>query len=306
MRERVLSTTPVKSAVRTAELLDYLARNDGPHSLTELQQQLGYPKSSLHVLLRTLVDLGWLETDTTGTLYRIGIRALLVGTSYIDRDEVVQLSREILDWVAEETTETVHLARLDGFDVVYLATRASTHYLRPFSRVGRRLPAYATSLGKALLATRKDEAIRGLLPDPLEALTPNTLTDTDALLADLARTRERGYAIDHEENTLGLMCFGVAVPYREPPRDAISCSVPVARMNPEREQQIPRILSEACARIAEGTLRLRRTVLRAVVRVRGTRSARICRTRNRAGSGVASGSRAPSGRPCTGLAAWRR
>lgn len=75
MRERVPSITPVKSAVRTAELLGYLARNDGSHSLAELQQELGYPKSSLHVLLRTLVDLGWLETDTTGTLYRIGIRA---------------------------------------------------------------------------------------------------------------------------------------------------------------------------------------------------------------------------------------
>lgn len=260
MRDRVLRTTPVKSAVRTAELLDYLARNEGPHSLTDLQQQLGYPKSSLHVLLRTLVDLGWLETDITGTLYRIGMRALLVGTSYIDTDEVVRLSREILDWVAEQTTETVHLARLDGVDVVYLATRASTHYLRPFSRVGRRLPAYATSLGKALLAIRSDDEVRGLLPDPLEALTPNTLTDVGALFADLARTRERGYSIDLEENTLGLMCFGVAVPYREPPRDAISCSVPVARMNPEREQQIPRILLEASARLTDGTLRLRRTV----------------------------------------------
>ena len=256
MRERAINSTPVKSAVRTVELLDYLARNDGPHSLTELQQQLGYPKSSLHVLLRTLTGLGWLETDPTGTLYRIGMRALLVGTSYIDTDEVVRQSREVLDWVAEETTETVHLARLDGFDVVYLATRASTHYLRPFSRVGRRLPAYATSLGKALLATRTDDEVRRLLPDQLEMLTPQTITDKDALLADLARTRERGYAIDREENTAGLTCFGVALPYRQPPRDAISCSVPVARMNTEREREIPEILHEASARVIKGTRHL--------------------------------------------------
>jgi DNA-binding IclR family transcriptional regulator len=257
MRERVTNSTPVKSAVRTVELLDYLARNDGPHNLTELQQQLGYPKSSLHVLLHTLVDLGWLETDPTGTLYRIGMRALLVGTSYIDTDEVVRLSREVLDWVAEETTETVHLARLDGFDVVYLATRASTHYLRPFSRVGRRLPAYATSLGKALLATRRDDEVRDLLPGTLSALTPHTLVDVGELLADLGRTRERGYAVDREENTAGLMCFGVALPYRRPPRDAISCSVPVARMNAERERQIPAILLEARARVTEGMLSTR-------------------------------------------------
>jgi DNA-binding IclR family transcriptional regulator len=250
--DRMISSAPVKSAVRTVELLDYLARNNGPHTLTELQQRLGYPKSSLHVLLRTLVGLGWLETDTTGTLYRIGMRALLVGTSYIDTDEVVRLSRDVLDWVAEETAETVHLARLDGFDVVYLATRESTHYLRPFSRVGRRLPAYATSLGKALLAARSDEEVRGLLPGLMEPLTPRTLASEADLLADLARTRERGYAIDREENTAGLMCFGVALPYRYPPRDALSCSVPVARMTPEREQQIPAILLEASARATEG------------------------------------------------------
>jgi DNA-binding IclR family transcriptional regulator len=247
----MISNAPVKSAVRTVELLDYLARNNGPHTLTGLQQRLGYPKSSLHVLLRTLVGLGWLETDPTGTLYRIGMRALLVGTSYIDTDEVVRLSGDVLDWVAEETSETVHLARLDGFDVVYLATRESSHYLRPFSRVGRRLPAYATSLGKALLATRTDDEVRALLPGTLEALTPRTLAGQAELLADLARTRDRGYAIDREENTAGLMCFGVALPYRQPPRDAISCSVPVARMNPEREHQIPAILLEASARATE-------------------------------------------------------
>lgn len=251
-QEGMISSAPVKSAVRTVELLDYLARNSGPHTLTGLQQKLGYPKSSLHVLLRTLAGLGWLETDTTGTLYRIGMRALLVGTTYIDTDDVVRQSRDVLDWVAEETSETVHLARLDGFDVVYLATRESTHYLRPFSRVGRRLPAHATSLGKALLASRTDDEVHGLLPATLESLTPRTLTSEADLVADLARTRERGYSVDREENTAGLMCFGVTLRYRDPPRDALSCSVPVARMTPEREQQIPAILLEASARATEG------------------------------------------------------
>jgi len=116
------------------------ARHPGLHSLGSLQESLGYPKSSLYVLLRTLVDVGWIETDATGTLYRIGLRALLVGTSYIDSDDVVAGARSALDRLAEETGETCHLARLDGSDVVYLATRESHHYLRPFSRIGRRLP----------------------------------------------------------------------------------------------------------------------------------------------------------------------
>jgi IclR family transcriptional regulator, acetate operon repressor len=236
---------PVKSAARTVEVLDFFARHPGLHTLGSLQKSLGYPKSSLYVLLRTLLDLGWIETDPTGTLYRIGLRALLVGTSYIDTDDVVAGARSALDRFAEQTGEACHLARLDGSDVVYLATRESRHYLRPFSRVGRRLPAYATALGKSLLADRPDHEVRTILADPLTALTKNTLTDPLKLMTDLARVRRRGYAVDREESTIGLRCFGVALRYERPARDAISCSVPAARMSAERESQIVEELFQA-------------------------------------------------------------
>ncbi|WP_433497365.1 IclR family transcriptional regulator [Sphaerimonospora sp. CA-214678] len=248
----------VKSALRTVELLDFLAQYPGLHSLTDLQGKLGYPKSSLHALLRTLVDLGWIETDVTGTLYRIGMRALLVGATYIDGDPVVQIARDALDWLAEATGETVHLARLDHFDVVYLATRASRHYLRPFSRVGRRLPAGTTSLGKAILACRDDEEVRAMLPPELPALTRHTITDPVRLLADLAQVREHGYAVDREENTEGVRCFGVALRVTDPPRDAISCSVPIPRLTDEREQEIADCLYEARDRIERLAVRQRR------------------------------------------------
>jgi IclR family transcriptional regulator, acetate operon repressor len=240
---------PVKSALRTVELLEYFAGHRGLHSLAELQQSLGYPKSSLYMLLRTLTDLGWIETDGTGTLYGIGLRALLVGTSYIDGDQIVGAARDTLEWLAEVTNETVHLARLDGPDVVYLATRESQHYLRPMSRVGRRLPAHVTSLGKALLAERTEAEVARILPAELSALTRNSLVDRAALAADLAETRTRGYAVDHEENVLGVRCFGAALRYRRPARDALSCSVPVARLTPGRDVQIAQALLAARERL---------------------------------------------------------
>ncbi|GII55108.1 IclR family transcriptional regulator [Planotetraspora thailandica] len=248
----------VKSALRTVELLDFFAQYPGQHSLTDLQGKLGYPKSSLHALLRTLVDLGWIETDATGTLYRIGMRALLVGATYIDGDPLVQIAHDALDWLAETTGETVHLARLDHFDMVYLATRASRHYLRPFSRVGRRLPASTTSLGKAILATREDAEVRALLPAELPGLTRHTIVDHDKLIADLHRVRKRGYAVDREENTEGLRCFGVVLHIADPPRDAISCSVPVPRLTAEREKDIVACLLEARERIERSAVRQRR------------------------------------------------
>ncbi|UGY90695.1 IclR family transcriptional regulator [Streptomyces gobiensis] len=246
----------VKSAVRTVELLEYFAERPGMHSLAAVQEAVGYPKSSLYMLLRTLAELGWVETDSTGTRYGIGVRALLVGTSYIDGDEVVTAARPTLDRLSENTTETIHLARLDGTDVVYLATRQSQHYLRPSPRVGRRLPAHSTSLGKALLATYSDERVRELLPQALPQVTEHTTTDRERLIEELALVREQGYAVDREENTLGLCCFGVAIPYRAPARDAISCSVPVARLTPAHKRKIVDALFEARDRLTLATRRL--------------------------------------------------
>jgi IclR family transcriptional regulator, acetate operon repressor len=250
-----MNHVPVKSALRTVEVLEFFAGHRGLHSLADLQQALGYPKSSLFMLLRTLADCGWVETDATGTLYGIGVRALLVGTSYIDGDDLVAGARDTLDWLAETTGETVHLARCDGPNVVYLATRESRHYLRPISRVGRRLPAHTTSLGKALLAEMPDPDVRKLLGEPLTALTEHTLTDHDELAADLAATRDRGYAVDHEENTIGIRCFGVALHTGHPVRDALSCSVPVARATANSEIQVVNALFTARSRLERMTRR---------------------------------------------------
>ncbi|MFJ5632354.1 IclR family transcriptional regulator [Streptomyces goshikiensis] len=246
----------VKSAVRTVLLLEHFAARPGLHSLADIQHDLSLPKSSLYMLLRTLVNLGWVETDASGTRYGIGVRALLVGSSYIDGDEVVAAARPSLDRLSDDTTETIHLARMDGTSVVYLATRQSQHYLRPFTRVGRRLPVHSTALGKALLATHTDEEVRGLLPRRLEAVTEHTVTDREQLIEELELVREQGYAVDREENTLGLRCFGVAVPYRTPARDAVSCSVPVARLTPGHEQTIKAALFEARDRLSVATRRM--------------------------------------------------
>lgn len=235
----------VKSAARTVEVLELLAsRQNRPARLRELSDALGVPKSSLYALLRTLVKHGWVRTDASGTLYGIGIRALLAGTSYLDTDPYVRLVQPYLDQVRAQLNETVHFGRLDGSDIVYLATKESGHGLRPYSRVGRRLPAYCTALGKSLLALRGDGALEGNLPDQLEPVTPHTLVERPALLSDLEAVRRRGYALDLQENTVGVQCFGFALRYSSPPTDAISCSVPLARLTLEHEAQIVEAMEE--------------------------------------------------------------
>lgn len=240
---------PVKSAARVLEVLEALAA-EGPHNLRDLATELHVPKSSMHALLRTMQWCGWLETDATGTLYGLGVRSLLAGSAYVDGDVVVRQTAPILDQLAQQTGETVHLGRLEGGDVVYLAKRESSHPLRLFSSVGRRLPAHSVALGKVLLAEMTDEEALARLPADLEAKTPHTITDRDALVEELAVVRRDGYAIDAEESASGLRCFAVPLRQRGGTRDAISCSVPVARLTDTREDEIVGLLLQAGAAFA--------------------------------------------------------
>ncbi|WP_127793745.1 IclR family transcriptional regulator [Agromyces sp. LHK192] len=239
---------PVKSADRTLEILESLA--SGAAGLGELASRLRIPKSSLHSILRTLEHRGWVEADASRSTYRLGMSALLIGSSYVDQDPTVLRTSEVMDALAADTGETVHLARLEFPDVVYMAKRESVHPLRMFSAIGRRLPAHATALGKVTLAELPDAAVRKLVPETLPASTAHTITSRDALIDHLAHVREVGYAVDAEEAGIGMRCFAVALPFQHPSKDAISCSVPLARLDDEKERAIIDLLFEARDRLS--------------------------------------------------------
>jgi DNA-binding IclR family transcriptional regulator len=236
----------VKSAARTVELLELLAaRRNTPARLRELSEELAAPRSSIYALLRTLVARGWVRTDATGTLYSIGIQALIAGTTYLDVDPLLRIIQPQVNDLSTHLDETIHYGRLQGADIVYLATHESTQYVRPYSRVGRRLPAYATALGKSILAERLAAhgqlGIDVHLPRELTPLTPHTLTNRDALFDDLRATRDRGYAIDNEENVVGIRCFALPMTLGSATADAISCSVPIERLDGREEEIVAAI-----------------------------------------------------------------
>ena len=182
-----------------------------------------------------MAQRGWVELDVTGTRFGLGLRALRTGTAYVDRDDAVARVQPILDWLSSELGETAHLGRLDGADVVYLAKRESPHPIRLYSAIGRRLPAHATALGKAVLSTKDDESVALLLPPDLVALTSKTITDLPALTHELARCRSDGYAVDRSENSDDVQCYAVALTPRNgaPTTDAVSVSIPLFRLSDE-------------------------------------------------------------------------
>src|SRR5688572_26618224 len=180
--------TPVKSADRTLDVLESLS--GGGATLAELAARLEIPKSSLHSILRTLERRGWVETDASRSIHSLGMSALLIGSSYVDQDPTVIRTSDIMDRLAADTGETIHLARLELPDVVYLAKRESVHPLRMFSAIGRRLPAHATALGKVSLAQLSDASLAKLLPEHLPAVTQYTITTRDDLVEHLHEVRD--------------------------------------------------------------------------------------------------------------------
>lgn len=240
----------VKSAERTLELLDTLSRAREPLSVADLHRALGYPRSSFHQLIHTMTDTGWVELTPDGRVM-IGPRALAVGTSYLDRDPALPIARTALERLRDATGYTAHFARLDGAHVLYLDSRYAHNAARATSRVGRHLPATATSLGKALLAELSASELDRTLPRaPYPALTPHTITTRDRLEEDLERIRRDGYALEEEENTLGVTCIAAAIPYRIPATDAISCSMPLSHATAEERTRVARIVIAAAQDLA--------------------------------------------------------
>jgi DNA-binding IclR family transcriptional regulator len=240
---------PVKSAARALDILDEIAAN-GAGTQLQLSHRLKIPKSSLHALLRTMTDRGWLQTDQTGTVYQLGIHSLVVSSAYLDGDAVLARAAPVLDEVAATTGETVHLGRLDGASVIYTAKRESRHPLRMHSAVGRRLPAYATSLGRAILSEQPLDVRASLVPESIPSMTPYTTTRKEAVLEIIDTAARNGYAVESEESCVGVRCFGVALPFSRTSVDALSVAVPISRLEGGAEDLIIETLLSVRARLA--------------------------------------------------------
>ncbi|SCF45772.1 IclR family transcriptional regulator [Micromonospora mirobrigensis] len=256
MAQQRSEASPVKSAERTVRILETLAAAPVRLTISELQERLGYPRSSLHALVRTLRELRWVEADETQTRFGVGPNALLSGTAYLDRDPALPYVYRALEDLRTEVGYTMHFARRDGGHVLYLASRESRDSVRLVPRVGRRLPVHLTALGQALLAQLTPAEVDALVPKDLEACTPHTITRRDRLHTVLDETRHRGWAYEIEQGTEGIACVAATVDYRIPATDAISCSMPAHLVDEAELARVAKLVLEHSQQLA-ATLRLR-------------------------------------------------
>jgi DNA-binding IclR family transcriptional regulator len=218
---------------RAFSVLDLLA--DGvERTLTEISESIGINTSTTFRLVASLEYHRYLSRDGGSGKYTLGLACLELAKSFQVGHALTRLASPDLEQLRDSMRETVHLAVLDGPDVVYLQKLPGLHAIGFLeSRVGGRLPAYCTGLGKVLLAYAQPSNVRALLHDTLERFTPTTITDVNELMDELAAIRQRGYAFDWGEHEPDVRCVAAPIFGRDGQvAAAISIAGPANRMEP--------------------------------------------------------------------------
>jgi DNA-binding IclR family transcriptional regulator len=227
---------------RALSILDVVAEK--PRRINDVAEYLGVHHSTALRLLHTLRSHGWVH-ERSDHSYRLGSAIFRLAFSALENIDLRSVARPYMEKLNETTGETVHLGSLEDGDVVYIEKVEARHRVRMHSRIGGAATLHATGLSKAILAflpaKKQDELISS---HTLTRYTEHTLTTVAALKADLARTRERGYATNEQEHELGL--HGIAAPIRGGDGavvGAISLVTPLSRIDREAlEGLVPLVL----------------------------------------------------------------
>ena len=223
-----------RSTSRVLDILELVAANPSAYTLTDICSITNSPKSSLYPILYTLTARHFLTIDSNAH-YRIDYSAYQV--------------EKILTNMTNICLETSHFATLVEGDVLYLKKIDSPEFIRMTSRVGNRIPAYGTSLGKALLMDCEMNDLKKLYPNGLKALTPNTITDFDVLLEQIHTARIQGFTYEIEESTQYIRCYAVPVRKNGRVTAAVSIAIPVFRFSEEKASLVRTLLFDAKSKI---------------------------------------------------------
>lgn len=241
----------VKSATRVMQILTLLRDHPLGLTISEVSKILSIPKSSTHELLHSMSEEHYLQIQ--GTRYSLGIKVFEIGQAAARSSELIQFARPTMKWVGEELSESVQLAMLDGTEVVYLSKMQFRKDIKLESKVGTRLPSYATGLGKAILSTYpKDEVEARFSETHFEQFTPRTITTLDGLHENLQEIRVKGYAEDREEYSKGVFCYAMPIKdLQNQTLGAISVSMPGEPASQERREKVLKLLAEATSNLTQ-------------------------------------------------------
>jgi IclR family KDG regulon transcriptional repressor len=248
--DRVLEgASSVDNALRILRTFSYSEPTLG---VSELARRLGMGKSTVHRLLQALVRQGFVTRTPEGR-YRLGLVVHELGQLVVHGLRLRQVAHPILEQLRFATDETVHLAVLEGAEVVYIERLESASTMRMFDRAGPRLPASVTSSGKCLLAWAPPDVVEGVIASGLVRRAPRTISSEVVFHDALDEVRRRGYAVSVEEGARDIA--SVAAPVRGSDGSvvaAVSVAGPVLRVNESTLARLVPMVRRAAGQISAG------------------------------------------------------
>jgi DNA-binding IclR family transcriptional regulator len=219
----------IARAIAVLKTCDTLGRG---LSLGEIAKHVGLPRSTVQRIVQSLTEGGFLISQGQSRSIALGPDLLAMGANATNN--VFELAHPFLKSLAEETGETVDLARFNRDHMVFIDQVAGAHRLRAVSAVGDKFPLHCTANGKAALALLSDSQLQKIVSDGLDAYTPNTITDAQKLMDEIRTIRTSSIAIDNEEHLLGIRAMGVGFQDKARQIYAISIPIPAVRFDEMR------------------------------------------------------------------------
>jgi IclR family acetate operon transcriptional repressor len=242
----------VKSLVKALNILEVLADEEQPHTLTQLSRRLHLHVSTVHRLLVNLVRHGFVEEDTLSGGYQLSYRILRMGLRVLDRLDFRRVANPLLRDLNARTQETVHLAILQEAQAISIEKFDSPQAVGLDARLGRLMSLHCTGVGKTLLAYQGEDFLNQIAQSPgLTRMTAHTITGLPQLRRELERIREQGYALDQEEAVDGLRCVaGPVLTHTGQIVAAFSVTGLATRLTPARVPEIAQLVRETSQQIS--------------------------------------------------------
>lgn len=244
----------VQALDRALGLLEILSASGGL-TLSELTEQSDQAVATVYRALVTLQAHGMVESEEPGQVWHIGSGAFRVGSAFLRRTKIAERARGAMDQLMRDTGETANLGMEAGGEVLFLAQVETYEAIRAFFPPGTKGPMHVSGIGKALLAWYPSEKVADILKrNGFQRFTSLSLSSPESLERDLARTRERGYAIDDQERADGMRCVAAPIfnAYGEPVA-GLSVSGPAFRMALSDTARIGALVRTAADKVTEAT-----------------------------------------------------
>lgn len=242
----------IQSFGKMMDILASFTSVDRALSLAQVAQSAGLPRATAHRMLTALREIGFIQQEARSGLYGLGIRLFELGSLALANMDLMREAKPFMDRLSRLAGETVHLGVFDGYNVIVVEREEPQDRVLARNLSGTEsAPAYCTSVGKAVLAFQGAEAIERICAAGMKPFTANTLVTREALEADLARIRARGYSIDDSEHQIWVRC--VAAPIRNAGGQvfaAVSVTGAADRVTESRTQQLSPLVMQTADSIS--------------------------------------------------------